>query len=155
MTMQVSVEQVAPRVLAAVRRSVRIGEVARAFGPPLDAVWTFLRARPGLRTDGHNVFLYQHPKDGRGSPMEVAFGVEVTREFEGAGEVVCTATPSGEVATARHRGAYDQLRATHDAIHQWARGNRRVIGAQSWEIYGDWTDDPTRLEMQVCYLLMG
>ena len=49
--------------------------------------------------------------------------------------------------------AYDQLKRTHDAIHAWrAREGRRFAGT-SWEIYGDWSDDPSKLETTVCYLL--
>lgn len=151
-TTQITIETQPARMLAAVRRSVRIGEVGAAWRPALDQVWAFLRARPGLRTDGHNIFVYHHPPT-RDAPMTVDFGVEVTRAFEPEGEVVPATTPAGEVAIAVHRGPYDQLRHTHDAIHAWsAREGRRFAGT-SWEIYGDWSDDPTKLETIVCYLL--
>ena len=57
----VSVRTVAAIKLAAVRRQVAIGGVGVAWGPALDKVWDFLRTKPGLRADGHNVFLYHHP----------------------------------------------------------------------------------------------
>lgn len=150
--MNVTVETVPSRILAAVRRRVKLGEVGLAWKPALDQVWAFLRARLGLRTDGHNVFLYHHPSD-RAAAMDVDFGVEVSRSFEPEGEVVLAEVPAGGVATAVHRGAYERLRQTHDAIHAWqARSGRRFAGL-SWEIYGDWTDDPAKLETAVCYLL--
>src|SRR5262244_3935061 len=113
MTSHVSIQVVPARMLAAVRRQVRIGEVSTAWRPALDQVWQFLRQRPDLRTDGHNIFLYHHPAS-RDLPMEVDFGVEVVRSFESQGEVVLAHTPSGRVATALHVGPYEQLRATHD-----------------------------------------
>jgi effector-binding domain-containing protein len=152
MEIDVSVEVLSPRRLAAVRRRVAIGAVASAWRPALDQVWAFLRTQPGLRTDGHNIFLYHHPAH-RDDPMDVDFGVEVTRSFTPSGEVHETATPSGEAAIAVHRGAYDQLRGTHDAIHQWARSHGRTFAGTSWEIYGDWSDDPSQLETTVVYLL--
>jgi effector-binding domain-containing protein len=118
----------------------------------LDQVWTFLRAQPGLRTDGHNLFLYHHPAR-RGDPMNVDFGVEVTRSFSPSGEVYETSTPAGEAAIAVHRGGYDQLHGAHDAIHQWAKSHDRIFAGRSWEIYGDWSDDPSKLETTVVYLL--
>jgi len=139
-------------MLASVRRQVRIGQVATAWKPALDQVWDFLRRNPGLRTDGHNVFLYHHPSS-RQSPMDVDFGVEVTRHFERAGEVFCTQTPAGRVATALHIGPYDRMSEAHDAIHTWAAKNRVTFAGQSWEIYGDWTDDPSKLETRLEYLL--
>ena len=153
MTVKVSIERAAPRILAAVRRRVHLGEVAAAFRPASDAVWAFLRKHPGLREDGHNVFLYHHPADGRDGLMDVDFGVEVVRAFEPEGDVRCVATPAGEFAVATHIGPYGQLRATHDAVHAWARANHRAIGAQSFEVYGDWSDDPAKLETRVWYVL--
>jgi hypothetical protein len=83
-----------------------------------DKVWVFLRTYPGLSTDGHNVFLYHHPAR-CDLPMDVDFGVEVTRTFESAWEVYATETPAGIAAVAVHVGAYDRIKETHDAIHAW------------------------------------
>lgn len=148
----VQVEKAKPRILAAVRRRASSSEIHRVWKPALDLVWAFLAAQPGLRTDGHNVFLYHHPTR-RGAPMDIDFGVEVTRAFERAGEVVATETPSGEVAIAVHLGPYDRLHDTHQAIHTWAEAAGRTFAGTSWEIYGDWNDDPSQLETTVAYLL--
>jgi effector-binding domain-containing protein len=152
MGVSVSVQQVSPRILAAVSRKVPLGGVVAAWKPALDQVWAFLRTQQGLRTDGHNVFLYCHPTR-KDDPMDVEFGVEVVRSFEPSGEVKPAATPAGEVAVALHVGPYDQLRKTHEAIHEFVRVNGRASAGVSWEIYGDWTDDPTKLETTVVYLL--
>ena len=150
--MSVSVQSVSPRILAAVRRKVPIGGVGAAWGQALDQVWAFLKTQPGLRSDGHNIFLYHHPAR-RSDPMDVDFGVEVVREFARSGEVMPVKTPSGEAAVATHIGSYDRLRQTHDAIHAWAAANHRTFAGTSWEIYGDWNDDPAKLETTVVYLL--
>src|SRR3954453_1468212 len=101
MGIDVAVEVVQPRKLAAVRRQVPISGIASAWRPALDQVWAFLRSQPGVRTDGHNIFLYEHAAR-RDDPMNVDFGVEVARSFERAGEVYETNTPAGEVAIAVH-----------------------------------------------------
>src|SRR5437763_12918320 len=103
-----------------------MGAVAAAWRPALDQVWAFLHSQPGLRTDGHNVFLYHHAAR-PGEPMNVDFGVEVTRGFSPAGEVYETTTPSGEAAIAVHRGGYDQLGGAHHAIHRWAESPERLF----------------------------
>src|SRR5215510_12044820 len=121
--------------LAAVRRHVAIGGVGAAWRPALDKVWEFLRTQPGLRADGHNMFLYHHPAR-RDLPMDVDFGVEVTRAFETAGEVYATETPGGEAAVAVHRGPYNRMKEAHDAIGKWMRANQRESAGYSWEIYG-------------------
>jgi effector-binding domain-containing protein len=150
--MSITVERVPARKLAAIRRQVRLGEVGEVWKPALDLVWAFLRANPDLRADGHNVFVYHHPAR-RDQPMDVEFGVEVTRPFEATGEVVAAETPAGEVVTAVHVGGYDRLHAAHDAIHAWRAREGRTFAGVSWEIYGDWSDEPSKLETTVCYLL--
>jgi effector-binding domain-containing protein len=148
----VRIEQLRPRLLAAVRRTAAPHEVPTVFRPALDLVWAFLRKHSGLRTDGHNVFLYHHvtrPEVG----MPIDFGVEVTRRFESEGEVRCVETPAGEAAVVEHRGPYGGLPKAHAAAHTWCAANGRTIGAHSVEIYGDWSDDPSELETTIQYLL--
>ncbi len=149
---EVTVQTVPSRTIAAVRRQVRIGEVGSAWKPALDQVWSFLRQNPGLRTDGHNIFLYHHPAN-RQLPMDVDFGVEVIREFEPSGEVRLARTPTRRVATAIHLGSYARLKETHDAIHMWAKVNHETFAGQSWEIYGDPQPDESKTEVRVEYLL--
>jgi len=85
--------------------------------------------------------------------MDIYFGVQVTRSFSDEGEVVCTQTPAGEVAMTTHVGNYDKLAAAHNAIRRWCIASGRAFDGCSWEIYGDWTDDTSKLETQVVYLL--
>ena len=92
MAVSVNVQTVHPRKVAAVRREVAAGAVGSAWRPALDKVWEFLRSHPGLRTDGHNIFLYHHGLNAD-APIVCDFGVEVTRPFEPAAEVYATATP--------------------------------------------------------------
>ncbi|HEV7572670.1 MAG TPA: GyrI-like domain-containing protein [Thermoanaerobaculia bacterium] len=148
----VQIEVVSPRLLAAVSREVAVGRVRDVWRPALDQVWAFLRTQLGLRTDGHNIFVYHLPAND-GDPIHADFGVEVTGEFARCGEVRPVRTPSGEAAVARHVGPYDDLAEAHSAIHEWSRKSGRALGRTSWEIYGDWNDDPTKLETLVMYLL--
>src|ERR1700682_1064541 len=126
MTPSVSIRTVHSIKLAVVTRKVVIGGVGAAWRPALDKVGEFLRAHPGLRTDGHNVFLYHHPSR-RDLPMDVDFGVEVVRAFEPEGEVHAVETPAGEGAVAVHVGSYDRMKETHDAIHAWRAANNRAF----------------------------
>jgi effector-binding domain-containing protein len=149
----ISIQAAPTRILAAVRRKVQIAEIPAAWRPALDQVWAFLNQHPGLRTDGPNIFLYHHPANME-SPMEIDFGVQVTRHFDRSGEVFATETPAGKVASAVHRGPYERLGETHGAIHAWAGINKITFAGKSWEIYGDWTEDSSKLETRVEYLLL-
>ena len=152
MPVPVNVKTVHPRKLAAVRREVSPGAVGSAWGPALGKVWEFIRSQPGLRTDGHNIFVYHHPTQ-PGAPILCDFGVEVTRVFGTAGEVYATETPGGEAAVAVHRGPYDRMNEAHEAVRKWMGANGRESGGCSWEIYGDPMPDPADTETTVVYLL--
>jgi effector-binding domain-containing protein len=147
MSRSVELQIVSARTLAAVRREVSEAEV----GPALDQVWSFIRTQPGLRTDGHNVFVY-HPNVSTGL-LECEFGVEVTRAFETVGEVHATETPAGEAAVAVHRGSYDRMNEAYEAIGRWMATNHRESAGYTWEIYGDPTPDPDDTETTVVRLL--
>ena len=151
MAYEVVVEAVEAELLAAVLDTVPISGITQAWKPALDQVWAFLRTHPELGP-GQNLVLYHHPEV-RTAPMDIDFGVQVARRFEAEGAVRCVETPAGEVASTVHIGPYDQLRGAHDAIHAWCAANRRRISNASWEIYGDWTDDPAKLETTIRYLL--
>jgi hypothetical protein len=151
-SISVSLQRVRPRKLAAVRRAVAPGGVGAAWKPALDQVWSFLRRQPGLRTDGHNVFLYRHSLR-PDAPVECDFGVEVTRDFERAGEVYPTETPAGEAAVAVHRGPFGRLNEAYRAIDEWMTANGREGAGYTWEIYGDPTPDPAEAETTVVRLL--
>ena len=151
MTYDIVVEQVPAELIAAVRVVIPVGQVARAWKPALDQVWSYLKANPDLRP-GHNLFLYRDPVH-RGDLIEADFGVQVARRFEPAGAVRCVETPAGEVVRAVHVGAYDRRGEAHAAIQAWCAAHGRTIGVASWETYGHWTDDPAQLETTITYLL--
>lgn len=148
----IELRTVDPIVFAAVRAHCKLGEIGRAFKAPLDQVWAYLRAHPEVKRD-HNLFLYHHVLDPQRDGLDVDFGVMVDAAFAGDGDVRRCETPAGEVAVAVHRGPYGSMQTTHAEIHAWCRANGRAIGAASWEVYGDWTDDVTKLETTIYYLL--
>src|SRR5215469_8120537 len=152
MPVSVSVRTVHSRKLAAVRREVALGAIGSAWRPALDKVWEFIRTQPGLRTDGHNIFLYHYPTQ-PGAPILCDFSVEVTRTFETAGEVYPAETPKGEVAVAVHRGLYNRMNEAHEAIRKWMAASQRESAGHAWEIYGDPTPNPADTETTVEYLL--
>jgi effector-binding domain-containing protein len=154
MAYDVVVEEVSPRPIAAVRVRVPVGQAATAWRPALDQVWAFLRRHDGLRTDGHNIFVYHHPAR-PGAPMAVEFGVEVSRAFADDGEVVFTHTPAGQAASTMHVGPVDQLGGANAAIEAWCVDHGRSLAGVSWEIYGDPGEDPRTFEIRVFYLLDG
>ncbi len=151
MTYDIQTMTAQPEFIAAVRARIRIADIGHTWKPSLDHVWAFLKSNPALKP-GHNLFLYHHG-EGREAPMDIDFGVQVPERFETQGNVKCVTTPTGTIAFTRHIGSYDHLSDAHDAIHAWCRENGRWIGGASWETYGDWHEDPAKLETTISYLL--
>ncbi len=121
-------------------------EFPSLWGRLLDQVYACLEAIDP-RDRGHNVMLYKDDLP------TVEVGVEVQVPFTPTGDVVASALPAGPTAMALHRGPYDRLGTTHDAIWEWCKANDRRLAGPRWEIYGDWHEDPSELLTEVYYLL--
>jgi effector-binding domain-containing protein len=144
----VHTSQAGPRVLAAVRATTTRQNLGTDIVRLLDMIWPVLRAE-GART-GHNVVVYY---GGEGNALDIAAGVEVFTDFAGHGEIQRMATPSGEAAATTHFGEYSDMRAAYAALEQWCTSNGRRPAGVSWEVYGDWDDDPARRQTDVYFLL--
>jgi len=153
--MKIAIETVTEQPLAVVLERVRQRDIGTRVRPNLDKVYAFLKEQQHLRFPGaHNVLLYRHKDDSRtDGKMHVEYAVQVRRTFERTGEVFASATPAGRVATATHVGPYEHLGDSHEAVQRWCTANNQRLAGIEWEIYGDWNDDPAKLETKVCYLL--
>ena len=109
-------------------------------------VYTFLRSS-GVRQTGQNIMLYLS------NVPDVEVGVEVSGPFDDAVNVVPSELPAGSVAVMVHRGPYAGLVQAHDTVREWCRAHGMATTGVRWEIYGDWREDASELETEVCYQL--
>ena len=139
------------RPLAVVRRRAGARELAKVVPEACGVVWSAIRSQ-GVAGAGRHVAVYL---DGE---INLEVGVELDAPYPGHGEVVGSATPSGEVASTTHRGPYGRLHEAHEAIHRWCAANGRTPAGPSWEVYGHWQDewnsDPGKITTEVFYLLV-
>jgi effector-binding domain-containing protein len=142
---EVRVEEVAPRQLAAARGVTSRAELGPAILRLLDRVWPVLRSQ-GVQT-GHNVVVYL---DGK---MTIEAGVEVFGPFAESGDVHAFSTPGGTAISAAHFGEYSECGGAYAALEQWLKVNGRRSAGTSWEVYGDWSDDPQQRRMDVYFFL--
>jgi len=150
----VRIESVEAQPLAAAFERVPIGKIAGRFKDNLDKVYAFLATHPNLKKPGaHNVFLYRRETGESDGKVGVEFCVQIAQAFHAEGDVFSSWTPPGRIATAVHIGPYNRMGEAHEAIHRWCRSNGQTLAGIDWEIYGDWNDDPAKLETKVCYLL--
>jgi effector-binding domain-containing protein len=149
MTHTVEFKQVAAGLIGVVRRSAGQHELSRVVPAACGEVWQYFRANP-VAKPGRHVAVYWNCTSGQ---INLEVGVEVDRAFTGDGNVICSATPAGTVATTAHLGGYDRLGEAHDAIVKWCASQGHALAGPNWEVYGHWTDDPSQLRTDVFYLL--
>jgi len=147
----VSVENAAPRMIAAVHANMAIRDVPATFGRYLDQVYAAAKAG-AVKLDGQNIFVYRDAP-GRPGYADVAFGVGLAAPFTGAGNVQATPLPLGEAAHVTHRGSYAGIGAAHNAIKEWCNDHGRHRVGVRWEIYGHWTDNESELTTDIFHLL--
>jgi effector-binding domain-containing protein len=148
MEYQVQIQKAEPQPIAAVRRRARSDELASVIPAGCGEVWQFIRAA-NLPNSGLNLAVYF---DGE---INLECGVIVLAPFQSDGPVICSATPSGMVATAAHFGPYHLLGAANRAITDWCDAQGYKLAGPSWEIYDHWNDDPAKVRTDVFYLLEG
>ena len=131
------------------RAQVPLGRVAEAFGRHLDLVYAAGRTG-AVALDGQNIFIY---RAAAGGALTVDFCVGSTAPFAPVGAVQPLLTPSGVAAMTTHVGDYRRLGEANAAILDWCRVHGRTPAGPSWEVYGHWDPDPTKLRTEVYVLL--
>jgi effector-binding domain-containing protein len=150
MSSQVEIVEIKGSYIAAVTRRLMPAEFPRAIPEMLEEVWEFLSGR-GIESRGHNVVVYRsHNSQG----MHVEAGVQVAAEFTPEAGIACSLTPSGKAAHYVHVGPYHELGKAHDALAQFCTARDFASGVH-WEVYGDWTEDPTKLRTDVYRTIPG
>jgi effector-binding domain-containing protein len=148
MEYQVQLVQAAPQLTAVVRCRARVQDLSKVVPQLCGEVWQFAKTA-GLPRPGRHVALYLQDQEER----DIEVGAEVWATFTGDGRVVCSSLPTGAVARVEHFGPYSRLGDAHAAVRQWCAAQGHALAGPFWEIYGHWTDDPTQLRTDVCYLL--
>ena len=123
-------------------------------GIEMFTTWTDMRANiqklfgrvyaPGALAPGHghNFILY---RDNTREGITMTVGV-LDRKPGGADpEVKVAHIPGGRVITATHWGDYGQMKSTYDVMEAEIRAKGLKRLPKSLEIYGDWSDDPTKV----------
>jgi effector-binding domain-containing protein len=146
MKYDVEVVEADARPTAAVSATVTPNELARRIPGLFDTIYGFLRAE-NVAHLGLNVITYFDES------MRIEAGVLVPQAFVQNGLVVNSATPAGFAATTLHIGEYSDLGGAYEAIHEWSRTSSYELSSPSWELYGHWSDDPSKRLTEVFYLL--
>ena len=142
---EVVVVQARPMSLAVVRMQADAEELTQQIESAFAAVYEAVNSGQ-IQQPGHNVIVYRRLESG---DVEVECGVQVTSCFAGAGGVIYRETPGGRAATTTHHGPYDGLGESHRELVVWVRSHGLQLTGLRWEIYGDWSDDPQELRVEI------
>ena len=91
--------------------------------------------------------LFRHPVHDHRS-----HGIDSTDLHRSLAKDSNSGIPGGPPATATHVGPYQNMYVTNQAIRRWvvAQGLKPGI---DWEVYGDWTEDESKLTTQIYFLV--
>lgn len=145
MSYRVEIKTVAAQPIAVVRRTAKQCELSRVVPECCGLVWNLLRAA-GIQGGRHVAVYYD-------CVMNIEVGAEVSAPFADHGDLICSATPAGVVATTVHMGSYGRLHEANAAIREACQANGCKFAGPSWEIYGHWSDDPAQVRTDVFYML--
>lgn len=132
--------------LAVASAEVALAEIPGRIIGLFDQVYSWLPSS-GLRQRGHNHALYR--LTGTEGVVIMQAGVPVSARFDPSDDVACITLPAVRAAHTLHRGDYAGLGRANAAVRRWCRERDLGTGGLSWEIYGDWHDDPARLETDI------
>ena len=136
------VVSVSPVLLALTQEDLSRSLIPVRIRAMFDVVYAWRRDAP-VRQAGHNYALYD-----RCTPqsLRVQVGFPVSGPFPDTERVKCVQLAPGRAAHAVHVGPYADLHRTYAALNAWCSQRAISLTGQSWEVYGDWTDDPSKLE---------
>jgi len=143
----VNLQQLPSVPLAVIRRTAKAAELSRVVPECCGLVWNAVRAQDAR--GGRHVAVYWD------ASIRVEVGVELLGPFRDEGDVVCSATPGGWVASVTHFGPYGGLGAAHSAVRDWCNAHQHRLTGPNWEIYGhwnaEWNTDPSKIRTDVFY----
>ena len=145
---EAEIRELTPQPTAAVRLTQPVSEMdlAALFDEHLPNIAHHL-ADVGIEPAGPPYGRYHEFGPER---VDVEIGIPVSvpvanlRGYDEAeeGELFASELPGGQAAITVHRGAYDKLSATYDALHGWIHDQGRDEGPGPWESY---VDDPSEV----------
>ena len=139
------VVSVSPQLLAVVQEELARAQIPVRIRGLFDVAYAWLRDAP-VRQAGHNYALYD-----RCTPqvLRVQVGFPVSGRFADTDRVKCVELAPGRAAHAVHFGSYANLHRTYSALHDWCSRHALALTGQSWEVYGDPTENLSELATEL------
>lgn len=109
--------------------------------------YAWLKGAP-VKQVGHNYAIYER---GTHKALLVRAGFPVSGPFAEAPSAKPFTLEAGLAAHALHVGPYSELHRTYAHLDAWCKAQGLALSGQSWELYGDWHEDASKLETGIYY----
>ena len=153
MSCNVEVDTIKAISILVVDRTAGFEQLASVITEACGLVWNQLR-KAEVEEPGRNVVVYLNYMN---DEFDLLVGVEVDEEkcksIDWNEGLYLSFTPQGDVAHVVHFGDYANLMDVHQEIAKWSKKVSRPLAGPSWEIYGHWNSDLSKLRTDVYYLL--
>jgi effector-binding domain-containing protein len=140
-----------PVVLALAEADFARSEISLRIRGLFDIVYSWLRSAE-VRQVGHNYAIYDRATAHR---LRVRVGFPVSALFTDSDLVKCVEFSAGQAAHATHVGPYSDLHVTYRLLTDWCLRKSLPLSGESWEVYGDWNDDASKLTTDLYLRLRG
>lgn len=153
MSCSVEIETIKSVSILVVDRSAGFEQLAAVITEACGVVWKQLQ-NAEKEVHGRNVVVYLNYTN---EVFNLQVGVELDekagKSIDWSDGLYMSFTPQGEVAHAVHYGDYANLINVHRDIATWSKDAHRPLVGPSWEVYGHWNSDLSKLRTDVYYLL--
>ena len=103
------------------------------------------RNNRNLQTGNNHVLYDQFSAD----RMRMRVGFPVSKPFADTLQVKCVELSGERTADMTHPGSYRGLPAAHIRVNEWSTEHSLQPAGASWEVYGDWCQDESRLVTEI------
>ena len=151
---EVTIEQVAPQLIAAVKKHTRLRQVSDDIGAGFGSLLQAL-GRAGTAPAGPPLLVF-HTVIDEETDGDIEICVPVSQTVADDGEVYRRELEGGPMATTMHRGPYEEISPAYHTIAGWISEHGHEIAGPPREIY---LNDPqtvrpedllTRVEFPIC-----
>lgn len=141
MPYEVTVKEVPPQPVAAVRRHTTLERIGETVGGGFAELMAFLGTR-GVQPSGAPLVVY-HDEIDQETDGEIEMCVPVAGPLEGEGDVRVIELEGGPTATTVHRGPYNEIGPAYHTLAGWIQEHGHELAGPPREIY---LNDPQEVE---------
>jgi effector-binding domain-containing protein len=150
MTERFDVVDVQPVTLAVAEAFVRQADIPSRIVGMFDEVYAWLR-ESDVKQVGHNHAVYDRFS---ANGMRMRAGFPVSKRFVDGERIKCLQLAACRAAHVTLVGPYSGISDAHTRLNAWCMQRKHALKGMSWEVYGDWVEDQSKLVTDIFFGLV-